>query len=60
MVLHCKVMPVLYPAACAGYHSPIGYNRQITNPEHSRTVDGRWHKSTLGRHTRSEAPGHIG
>ena len=55
-----KVMLVLYPAVHAKYRLPIGYNRQITSLKHSRTVDGRWHKLTTGKHTRSEALRHIG
>ena len=60
MVLPCRVTPVLYPATCARYHSPIRYSRQTTNPKCSRIANRRWRKSTPGRHTRSEVPGRIG
>ena len=38
MVLPCRVTPVLYPATCARYHSPIRYSRQTTNPKRSSYI----------------------
>ena len=60
MVLLHKVMPVLYPTTHVGCHSPVGCSRPITNPKHSRTADGRWHRLIPNRRTCSGALEHIG
>ena len=58
-VLHCRVIPALYPATRAGYHLLVGYSRRTANPKRSRVVGERWHRSTPGKCTRSEVLGRI-